>query len=234
MSKYLSPKTIIVDFLRKNVTDPRTRITSTSDTFTATAAQTIFSLTPTASHTLSHITSVTIAGVASVKWRDYYIDFKNQKVIFYTGVTLGATVIITYGEGTTNWIYPDKPNTKLSSTSFPRMNILIVGDPGTRLGNYEAPVEAIPRVQIDVWTKESKDDNLFTIDGSKYTGEDLAEYLSYKITEAFEENEEELFPALYGYDPVGMPPDLPFNDELQCHHKIVEVVLRGVSIGRIS
>jgi len=72
---YLSPKTIIVDFLRKNVTDPRTRISSTSDTFTATAAQTSFSLSPTAGKTLSHIISATIAGVASVKWKDYYIDF---------------------------------------------------------------------------------------------------------------------------------------------------------------
>ena len=234
MSKYLSPKTIIVDFLRKNVTDPRTRISSTSDTFTATAAQTSFSLSPTAGKTLSHIISATIAGVASVKWKDYYIDFKNEKVIFFTGVTSGDTVVITYGEGTTNWIYPDKPNEKLSATAFPRMNILIIGNPGVRLGNYEAPVEAIPRIQIDIWAKEKQDDQIFTIGSSKYTGEDLTEYLSYKITEAFEDNEEELFPALYGYDPVGMPPDLPFDEELQCHHKTVEFICRGIKIGRIN
>ena len=231
---YLSPKTIIVDFLRANITDPRTRITSTSDSFTATASQTSFSLTPTTGKALSHITSVTVAGSASTKWQDYYIDFKNEKVVFFTGITLGASVVITYGEGTTNWIYPDKPNKKLNALSFPRMNVLIVSDPGVRVGNYEAPVEAIPRVQIDIWAKEKQDNQIFTIGGDEYTGADLAEYLSYKITEAFEDNEGNLFPALYGYDPVGMAPDLPFDDELQCHHKVVEFICRGLSIGKIS
>jgi len=231
---YLSPKTIIVDFLRNNVTDPRVRITSTSDTFTATASQTSFTLTPTTGKKLSHITSVTIGGVASTKWSDYYIDPKNQLVIFFTGVTLGATVVITYGEATSNWIFPDKPNEKLSATAFPRMNVLLVGVPGVRQGNYESPVEATPRVQIDIWCKEKQDNQIFTIDGDKYTGADLAEYLSWQVTTAFEDEESELFPALYGYDPVGMPSDLPFDDELQCHHKIVEFLLKGLKLGRIS
>jgi hypothetical protein len=231
---YLSPKTILVDFLRKNVTDPRGRITSNSETLTATASQTDFTLTPTAGKTLSYITSVTVDAVSKTKWQDYYIDFKNQKVIFFTGLTAGQSVVITYGEGATDWIYPDKANVKLNALSFPRMNILVIGAPGTRLGNYEAPVEAVPRIQVDIWTKEKQDNQIFTIDGNKYTGEDLAEYLAYQVTQAFENNEEELFPALYGYDPVGMPPDLPFDDELQCHHKTVEFLCRGLSIGRIN
>ena len=231
---YLSPKTILVDFLRKNVTDPRERITSTTDSFTATASQTEFSLTPTTGKTLSHIISVTVATAAKTKWEEYYIDFKAQKVVFFTGLTVGQAVVITYGEATTNWIFPDKPNTKLNALSFPRINIFVVGSPGARMGNYEAPVEAVPRMQVDIWTKEKQDNQIFTIDGLKYTGEDLAEYLGYKITKAFEDNELELFPALYGYDPVGMPPDLPFDEELQCHHKIVEFLCRGLDIGRIS
>jgi len=231
---YLSPKTILVDFLRKNVTDPRARITSTSDSFTATASQTDFSLTPTTGKTLSYITSVTVNTTTSVKWQDYYIDFKNEKIVFFTGLSLADAVVVTYGEGATDWIFPDKPNTKLNALSFPRINIFIVGAPGKRLGNYEAPVEAVPRIQVDIWCKEKQDNQIFTIGGNKYTGEDLAEYLSYQITEAFENNESELFPALYGYDPVGMPPDLPFDEGLQCHHKIVEFICRGISIGRIS
>lgn len=231
---YLSPKTILVDFLRKNITDPRTRIKSNSDTFTATASQTSFSLSPTTGYHLSHIISVEVGGTASTKWQDYYIDFKNEKIIFFTGLTVGAKVVITYGEGITNWIYPDKANKKLDALAFPRMNILVIGSPGIRLGNYEAPVEAVPRIQIDIWTKEKQDNQIFEIDGDNYTGENLAEYLAYKITEAFEDNENELFPALYGYDPVGMPPDLPFDDELQCHHKIVEFLCRGLKLGRIS
>jgi len=231
---YLSPKTVLVDFLRKNVTDPRARVTSTSDSFIATASQTSFSLSPTSGKTLSHIISVTVGGVASTKWQDYYIDFKNEKVVFFTGITVGAAVIIIYGEGATNWIYPGKANKKLNALAFPRMNILLIGGPGARLGNYEAPVEAVPRIQIDIWTKEKQDNQIFTIGGDKYTGEDLGEYLAYQITKAFEDKESELFPALYGYDPVGMPPDLPFDEELQCHHKVVEFLCRGLDMGRIS
>ena len=61
---YINPKFILVDFLRNLLTDPRsTRIyTATSDSFTATAAQTTFSLPPSSVKTVSHITSITIDG----------------------------------------------------------------------------------------------------------------------------------------------------------------------------
>jgi len=231
---YLSPKTIIVDFLRKNITDPRARVVSNSDTFSATASQTTFILTPTAGKSLSYIDSVTVDAILKTKWQDYYIDFKNENIVFFDGVTGGAAVVVNYYEGSTDWIYADKPNEKLMALSFPRINILVVSSPGKRLGNYEAPVEAIPRIQIDIWVKEKQDNQIFTIDDNSYTGDDLAEYLAYQITQAFEDNEEELFPALYGYDPVGMPPDLPFDEELQCHHKTVEFICRGLKIGRIN
>ena len=45
---YYSPKWIVVEFLRRRLTDPEDRAeTATSDTFTATASQTDFALTPT-------------------------------------------------------------------------------------------------------------------------------------------------------------------------------------------
>lgn len=231
---YLSPKTIIIDFLRKHITDPRARITSNSDTFTATAGQTDFTLTPTTGSTFSYIDSVTVDGTTKTKWQDYYIDPKNQKVIFFTGLSAGEVVVVTYGEGSTDWIYPDKANTKLNAESFPRMNVMIVSAPGIRQGNYEAPVEVVPRLQIDIWCKEKQNNQIFTIDGDKYTGEDLAEYLGWQVTKAFEDNEEELFPVLYGYDPVGMAADLPFDEELQCHHKVVDCLVRGLDLGRIN
>jgi hypothetical protein len=149
-------------------------------------------------------------------------------------MTGGESVVINFGEGTTNWIYPDKADEKLNALAFPRMNVLIISAPGVRQGNYEAPVEATPRVQVDIWCKEKQNNQIFTIDGDKYTGTDLAEYLSWQVTKAFEDNEDELFPALYNYDPVGMPPDLPFDEDLQCHHKVVEFLLKGLKLGRIS
>lgn len=231
---YLDPQWIIVEFLRKRLTDPRTRAsTANTDNFTATASQTVFQLTPSAG-TLSYVTAVTVDAVAKVKWRDYYIDLELQQIIFFTGITVSSAVVVTYYSGTTDWVYPDKPMKKLQGDSWPRISVQTVSNPGVRLGNYEAPVQSIALYQIDIWTKEKADDQIFTIDSHKYTGEKLATYLAFQICNAFEDYENDLYPALYGYEPNNLPRNLPFDDELQCHHSVVEAVLRGISIGRIS
>jgi len=231
---YLSPKTIVVEFLRQNVSDPRGRITSKTNTISPVLGQTILELAPTEGKNMSYIDSVTVDGTPIVKWRDYYIDHKLNEITVYTAFGGTETVVIIFGETASDWIFPDKPNQKLDASAFPRMNLLIVGAPGTRLGNYESPVQTIARYQVDIWTKEKQNNQIFLIGKHKYTGEDLAEYLSYQVTKAFETGEGGLFPALYGYDPVGMPPDLPFDDELQCHHKTVEFLLSGLNQGRTS
>ena len=195
--------------------------------------QTSFTLTP-PSGTLSWVQSVTVNAVTQVKWRDYYIDFKDQKIIFFTGLTLSDAVIVTYVHGTTCWIYPDKPHKTLSATAFPRIRVGIPANVGTRLGNYEAPVEGRIRFQIDIWCKEKANDQIFTIDSKKYTGEDLAEYLAYQVTKAFEDYENDLHPALYDYIPIGMPTDMPFDREMQSHRTLVECMLSGLDVGRIS
>lgn len=231
---YLNPKNIIVDFLRNRLTDPRSRAeTAESDSFTATSSQTIFTLSPT-SGSVSCITGVTVNAADVVKWQDYYIDFQNEKIIFFSGLTISDAVVVNYKSGATNWIYPDKPNTKLSALSFPRINILIVAGTGNRLGQYEADVESSIHFQIDIWSKEKASNQIFTIDSKKYTGETLVDYLAFKITEAFEEHEADLHPVLYSYTPLQMPRDLPYDEELQCHHKVVEFMLKGLELGRIS
>jgi len=234
MSDFLLAKYILVDFLRKNLTDPRVRAEATgSDTFTATASQTDFTLTP-ASGTMSCITSVTVNGATKVKWQDYWVDFRNQQVKFFTGLTVDDAVIINYKYGTSNWIYWDKPRTDLSSTSFPRINILTVGGSGQRLGNHDAPVQATMHYQIDIWAKEGKTDQSFTISSRTYMGEELAEYIATKITEAFEDSESELFPALFDFNVIQMPRDLPFDETYQCFHKVIEVELKGINLNRVN
>jgi len=236
---YLNPKFIIVDFLRNLLTDPRsTRVyTAASDTFTATAAQTVFSLSPSSGKTVSHITSVTIDGSSTnaKKWRDYYIDFRAEKVIFFSGLSAGEELIVNYKESSTNWIYWDKPNEKITELSFPRLDVQAVAGSGSRLGEYKAPVESVIQFQVDVWCKEKEANQIFTISSRAYTGNDLAEYLAYQVMEALEDNENDLHPALYDYTPTQTPPrDLPFNVEYQAHHKIVEFILKGIKLGRTS
>jgi len=144
---FISPKNIIVDFLRCRLTDPRSRAeSSTTEEFDGGGTE--FSLTP-PSGTLSCVTSVTVDGTTQTKWKDYRIDFQNQKVIFYSATAAGTNnVNITYKYGSTNWIYPDKAKKTLSKTSFPRMNVLMIGGSGERLGQYNSDVESTQHYQL--------------------------------------------------------------------------------------
>ena len=223
---FISPKNIIVDFLRRRLTYPRSRA-ETSQTEEFNGGSKTFSLTPTAG-TMSCITAVTVDDVAQTKWGDYYIDFQNQKVIFYSNTAGGTNnVDITYKRGTSNWIYPDKAKETLSRTSFPRMNVLVVGGSGERLGQYNSNVVSTIHFQIDIWTKENQK---FTISSVVYEGDKLAEYLAYEITKAFRANEDDLHPELFNYTLLGTPRDLGYNQEMQCFHKIVEVELKGIDV----
>ena len=229
---YINPKWILVDFLRHRLTDPRARAEDTkTEEFTATSNQTEFILTPDTS--LSCIISVIDNGIEQKKWQDYYIDLRNNKIVFFEGRTEGNTISVTYKQGSTNWIYPDKPLTQLSATAFPRISVSIVSGTGDRLGQYENVVEGSILFQIDIWAKEKANNQIFEIDGNKYSGESLCDYLAWQIIKAFEDYEEELHPALYNAIFRQMPRDLPFNEEYQAHHKIVEVELNGLKLGRI-
>jgi len=224
---FLSPKNVLVDFLRNILVDPRARAED-SNTETFNGGSTDFSLTPTVG-TASCVSSVTVDSVVQTKWDDYRWDQQNQKVIFYSNTASGTNNIsVTYKQGTTNWIYPDKAKKTLSKTAFPRINILVAGGSGERLGSYRSNIESVIHFQIDVWTKENQ---IQTIDSVKYGGDKLAEYLAHQIMKAFRAYEDYLHPELYDYTPVGIPRDMGFNKELECFHTIVEVELKGIDVG---
>lgn len=223
---FISPKNIISDFLRHRLTDPRARAEATN-TEEFNGGGTDFSLSPPIG-TVSCITSVTVDSVEQTKWKHYYIDPQNQKVIFYSNTAAGTdNVDVSYKHGTSNWIYPDKANETLSKTSFPRLNILVVSGTGGRVGQFDSNVESVIHFQVDVWTKEKQPQ---TIDGVVYSGDKLAEYLAYEVTKAFRAYVEELHPALYDYTLLGTPRDMPFNQEMQCFHKVIEFELKGIDV----
>ena len=224
---FISPKQILAEFLRHRMTDPRSRA-ETSQTEEFNGGGKIFCLTPT-SGSVSCITGITVDGSAVNKWKDYYIDFQNEKVIFYSNTAGGTNnVDITYKRGSTNWIYPDKAKTSLGATSFPRLNILLVGGTGERVGQYNSNIESVPHFQVDVWAKENY---IKTLNSVKYEGDKLAEYLGYQVTKAFEDYIDNLHPQLYSYRLLSPPRDMGFNKEYQCFHIIVEFELKGIDIG---
>jgi len=229
---YVDPEDIISDFLRVRLTDPKARAeASDTDNVTATAGQTEITLVP-PSGSASCITALTINGTAQVKWRDYYWDYQNQKVTFFTALSLNDAVVITFKYGTTNWIYSDKPDEELSAGSFPRISIFTVSNPGNRLGQYEAAVEGSPVLQIDIWSKDGYITD--AIAGRKYSNNYLTRYLGNRITRAFEKNESDLFPELYAYRPVSGARAAPYSFEYQAFHSIVEVNVKGLKLGRIE
>lgn len=233
---YINPKWILTEFLRKNLTDPRTsRIPTQKElTFTATASQTTFQLTFSSGKGLSYINEVKVEGVTQTKWVDYYINFRNNQIVFFYGITEDDEVYVDLYETTTDWIYWDTLDGNLSPENYPRITIQIAAGSGIRVGNYEAPVESYIDVQFDIYAKEKSSNQIFTIDGKKYTGEELAERIAYDIMDAFNDHEDELHPALYNYVPSQFPPRfIPFDEKLQAHHKIIECELSAIDIGRI-
>ena len=223
---FISPKNILVDFFRVRLTDPRSRAeASTTEEFNG--GSTDFSLSS-PSGTMSCITLVTVDSITQIKWKDYYIDFQNEKIIFYSNTASGTNnVDITYKYGTSNWIYPDKAKKTLARTAFPRINILIVSGTGNRVGQYNSNVESIIHFQIDIWTKENQKQ---TISSIVYEGDKLAEYFAYEITKYLRANIDDLHPALYDYTLLSTPRDIAYNQEMQCFQKIVEIELKGIDV----
>lgn len=228
---YVDPEDIITDFLRVRLTDPKARAEALdTDNVTATAGQTEITLVP-PSGSVSCITALTVNAVAQVKWRDYFWDYQNQKVTFFTALSLNDAVAITFKYGTTNWIYSDKPDEELSATSFPRISLFTVSAPGNRLGQFEADVEGSPIIQIDIW---SKDGYIATISSRDYSNNYLTRYFGNQITRTFEKFESDLHPELYAYRPVSGPRTAPYSHEYQAFHSIVEINVKGLKLGRIE
>jgi len=223
---------VIMDFIRTHLVDPRARAEASESDTTASASvgQTEFSLSASVG-TVSCITAVTVDGTAKSKWEDYHWDYQTETVTFYTAMTGGETVIITYKYGTTNWAYSDKVDKKLSSTSFPRISVFMVSGNGKRLGQYNAPVESSAMFQIDIWTRK---DQVWTIDDRKYSNDYHGRYIGGRITKAFEDNEDDLFPVLYGYIPASIPRAAPESVEYLSYHTILEISFSCLDMGRIE
>lgn len=228
MTNYvLNPKVIIADLLREVMDDPRTTRESTnSETFSAGSSE--YTLTATSGNPQT-ITSLTVGGVAQTKWKDYMWDWQNYKIIFPSNTA--GEVVVNYKQGT-GWIYPDKPNKKLSETSFPRINILKSAGVGARFGNYEAPMEETIALQIDFWVK--RDFPYIDSNGFIWRDDKLGDYLIQKAKKNLSDNEDKLF--CYGYS-LRIPTadrDLPFDEEYQAHHKLFIIEFNSLNEGEIT
>jgi hypothetical protein len=109
-------------FLVNNITDPSSRATSATYTGTATAGQTVITISVAA---VQAITSVTIAGNLKTYGTDYSVAYSSTSAVvtMTSGMTVGDSISIPYKKGT-QWIYPDWPKDSLNQASYPRLSIL--------------------------------------------------------------------------------------------------------------
>ena len=93
--------------------------TTATENFTATAGQTVFTLT----NTIRNIRSMTVNSVSKYLFQDYEFDGVAKTVTLYSGATLGHAVVIQYdhGSGGEDKIYPDYPRGQLTLSQFPRI-----------------------------------------------------------------------------------------------------------------
>ena len=226
---YYAPGWIITDFLRHRVTDPRSRSeTAGSDSFTASASQTDFTITPTESK-FSCVTSVTVDAVTKLKNQDYWVDIPNRKVKFFTAMTGGEAVVVNFKEGSDLWVWPNKPKKTLDINDFPALSVTSPSSPGETTGVGEDDSDTIHnlRFQIDIWTKEGQ--SWSDLDGYTRGGSALAEYLAGKVLYAFKKYMSDLHPAFKDLIIYSGPRPLPFDLDRESHHWIVEVGLTQIN-----
>lgn len=151
-------------------------VTTTTQNFTATASQTVFTLT----YEPRNIRSLTVAAVNKYYFLDYEFNAVNKTVTLYTGATLSDAVIIQYDYGTTgaggDKIYPDYPREDLSFKSYPRIAVEITNQNTEPLGLGASKWISDIVITVFAWVPAERISNI--------GGSDYLSYLTTKIREA--------------------------------------------------
>lgn len=153
----------LVIFLRNSDIFPiATRgVTTQTDTFTATAGQTIFTLTQ---NVVRNIRSVTVQSVAKKVYTEYTPNYltASSTVTLLTGATLSDSVVIVYdySSGATEKIWPDYPEIVYLADGVPRIGFDIMGVRTQVIGIGTTNWLSDAMVTIKVYDK-----NIRTIDG---------------------------------------------------------------------
>ena len=108
-------------------------VTTTTDNFVATSAQTAFQL---ANTLVRNVRSVTVASVAKTYITDFTFNETTGVLTLTTGATVSDAVAVQYDYSSTgsDRIYPDMPRVDLGLTSYPRVGIQITSITTTPLG----------------------------------------------------------------------------------------------------
>ena len=230
MSVLTDPEDILVEFLRSKVTDSRGRYTAETDSFTATAGQTNFVLTPvTPTNLVRCIGSVLKNGVALLKWQDYDVDLVGKQIVLKVGATLSDTINVAYSCSASGaeWIYPGFPVATLGKDKFPRISVMIVNMSANRQGGNVASYLNRIHFQLDVWVKDNFE---YTLSGHSYNKQELANYLAYKVELALKDGINDLYTKMFDENGLAFGP-FAYDDETQTFRHKQEFVLSAINAG---
>jgi hypothetical protein len=225
------PEDLIVDFLRKRLSDPRSRHTATTDTFSGTGAPQTLTLTPTTSNSVQVVTDVQVSAVSQKKFTIYDYDLRAKTV---TGTFASGTnnVVVSYDEGTTDWVYSDEPYIDLSASSYPRVRVWKVDENGVRMGQESTnPASLIGTVQFQIDIYVRNDRQTFTIGSKVYANDALLQYLARQVVEAFRLYVDDLYPKLHDIEILSSRP-FPFDQDRQAFRWMILVSAQSEVIGQ--
>lgn len=198
MDYYIDPTLHIVTLVRQYLTDPADRISLEGNNSYTASSESVIKVTATTNN-ISHITNVQVDEVALEQYREWFYDPKFNNLVFKNAQSGEVTYDVYVG---TNWIYHDRPLSKLSGDKFPRVGITQISTPGDVLGNDKAKIVTTIRFQINTYCKKEDfyDIELYNGVTDKTEGQELANYINQKIYEVFDTYRGELHPLFDNYE----------------------------------
>ena len=147
------------------LTTTQRNVTNKTDNFTATANQTVFTLT----YEPRNIKTVTVDGNSKYYFLDYEFDAIAKTLTLYSGATVDDAVVINYDYGTTgaggDKIYPDYPREDLTLKSYPRIAVEVTNQNTEPLGLGASNWISDIIITIFVWVPA---DRVSGVGGSDY------------------------------------------------------------------
>jgi len=222
------PKEMVMEFLRKNLTDLRSdrEYTGQQDSFTGHTDEIEFTLTEVP---ISHIDSVTVAGSPLRKWMDYDIDLGLSKLDQVGKITLhtatSSDVVVNYKTASdeNQWIFTDHPEVKIK---YPVISVFNISESKSRRGFGSGEIKTIDSImlQISVWTKYKQ---IIISGGYRYSHNSLANKLASDVESAVlayintELNPQLIFPE----GGITIHSVIPDPDRMNIWHKPIDLNL---------
>lgn len=112
----------LVVFFRNNdiFTITERGVTTLTNTLTSTGAA---AFTLTSSVGVRNIRYVTVAGSTQTMYRDLTPSYTNGTITFTVAPLTGTSVVVSYDNGKSDRIYPDKPREDIDRINYPRMSV---------------------------------------------------------------------------------------------------------------